>query len=609
MDIRTSWHIRHAARHAMAARWHLLHSPTGVFGVGLAVSIAALGLGESEDVLSEGGLERLAAQVRVHHGDRALAAFQLHAALQILTSNVARGGASPPVLFELLDTVIDASESLHIDGVVGAIDALRDAIRDDASKSTLVERAAGTTSAVDRALGLVATLRDGQVEGLHISYPEAYRIARLLGGLRADDLVARDPTRWSPEMRVAMEVLGCPVGHAADLTADEVSEHWLRVEATLGIVVGGLADEVYRAALSHGLCRELTFPGVALRKALGDLAMALRRLGATALANEVDTVGKTLVGQEFSEEAVEPLDLTVVDRVEVWLEEGLPLVGLEEVHRAQVTLLEARFCDRIVPVTASSIESFIRQFPVGQRWVGRGLLDAVEYRERRQLSRSIGFLLDSVGLQVRSGVAWCGLPSTHELEFRGAELTLPYRALRGALADTTVDTLVFVDDVLLDVQPLLEDLAGLEPKQLQRLKRVSIVFAFSMASRFAVAALRSFIEERGWMGQVLVGESVQRLSDVGWQHCPEIVSEAELANPLFSPHAAGWGARDWREARALCVDIGSALDHPDHALGHRGFQGRLVLGHRVPRSTLTLLWKEGAWMGKAWTPLFSALPQ
>ena len=565
----------------------------------------ALGLVEPEDVLAEGGLERLAAQIRIHHGEPAVAAFQLHAALHILTSHVERGGVAASVLFDLLDAISHAREALHLEGVLGAIDDLRDAIRDDGPATRLSEGVSVLTVAVDRALGLVASLRDGQVGRLPLSYPEAYRLARLLGGLRADDLVARDPTRWSSEMQMALAVLGCPVNAG---TADAVTAHWLRVEATLGIVVGGLADEVYRAALSHGLCRDLTFPGVALRKALGDLAVALRRLGAEELSAEVDAVGDSLVGRELADEAAEPVDLGVVDRVGLWLEEGLPRVGLEEVHGAQVTVLEARFGEHIVPVTAASIENFVRQFPVGQRWVARGLLDAIEYRGRRHLSRSVGFLLDSVGLQGRRGVAWCGLPSTHERGFRGAELTLPYRALGGALSDTTVETLVIVDDALLDAQALLDDFTALDAQCHRRLKRVSLVFVFSIASYFAEAALQSFIEEMGWMGQVLVGERLQRLSDVGWEHCPEVLSEAELANPLFSPHAAVWDGRDWRDARALCVEIGGTLDHPDHALGYRGFQGRLVLGHRVPRSTLTLLWKEGVWRGRRWAPLFSVLP-
>ena len=78
-----------------------------------------------------------------------------------------------------------------------------------------------------------------------------------------------------------------------------------------------------------------------------------------------------------------------------------------------------------------------------------------------------------------------------------------------------------------------------------------------------------------------------------------------------------WDGQDQAAARALCADIGYALLESTatqkgwsdarrraSALGYSGLQGRLVLGHRVPRSTLPCLWCRGTWSGRPWRPLF-----
>ena len=78
------------------------------------------------------------------------------------------------------------------------------------------------------------------------------------------------------------------------------------------------------------------------------------------------------------------------------------------------------------------------------------------------------------------------------------------------------------------------------------------------------------------------------------------------------------GNHDWKTARDVCSDIGYALleqmtaeqnwsdlRRKGSALGFSGLQGRLVFEHRVPKTTLTLLWCRGTWNGRPWEPLFT----
>ena len=354
MDIATSRNIKHAARHVTAARWNGLPTPTGLRAVSIEVAIGSLGFLDSRDVLAPGGLDRLAAEVRVRHGEAALLVFQLYVSLQILITSVGRGGVERQTLFDVADTVDSAVEGLGLDGVDVAMEGIYQVLRDDHTDGALEDRIGRLSDAVDGALGLVPTLRHGGVPDLGVSYAEVYRVAVMLGRLRADDLLSRDPAQWAVEMNYALALLGCPLdGHEAPASAEDVTAHWLRVEATLGIVVGGLAEEVFRAAMFHATCVDLSFPGLALRKALGDLAGAIAALGHEGLSREVSEAGQALVGLDLAEEEAEPVELIVLDRVEEWLEDVLPRVGFDAVLRGHVTVCEDRFSGYVVPVTAS----------------------------------------------------------------------------------------------------------------------------------------------------------------------------------------------------------------------------------------------------------------
>ena len=173
MDAAVSRKIKHAARHVVAARWVDTAPSEGGFGAGLAGSLGALGFGDPDDALAEGGLERLAAQVRVTHGDRALTAFELHVGLQLLTVTAARGGAERRVLLEMTASIAAAARSLELAGVSDAVEGVAEQLREDCTASATLERIATLDSAVDRALGIRDTLRHGRVPHLELSFAEA----------------------------------------------------------------------------------------------------------------------------------------------------------------------------------------------------------------------------------------------------------------------------------------------------------------------------------------------------------------------------------------------------------------------------------------------------
>jgi len=607
MDPATSRKIKHVARHVVAARWSVDGAPGNLLGATLGVALESLDLGDSADVVVEGGLERLAARVHVQFGDRALLAFQLHVGLQILVATAARGGAERLVLYQMVESVASAVESLELDGLHPAMESVYEQLREDWAGREIAARIDELDSAVDGALGIRDALRHGVAPDLGVTWAEVYRTARLLGALRADDVLSRDDVRLATELPYALQLIGYrgEVPSGAVSSADAVAV-WHRVEATLGIAVGGLAEQVHRAALHLAVCRDLEFPGLALRKALGDLSVAVRSLGNERLADRVRAELSALVGVDLTDEGSDPVQLDVLEGVDEWLDGLLPAVGLDAVVAAQIAVCADRFSGFVRPVTAARIEGFITQFPSDHRWVATGILAAVDYLDRPQISRSVGFLLDGYGMQRLEGAVLGGLDCTHELAFRGPELTLPHRKLESALRDRTVQTVVVADDALLDAAPLIAELEALDSGACKRLREVNLVCAFAIASYHGEATLREYLTERELLFQVLVGRRVARLSEIGWEQEPDVLTEAELAEPLFSPHPPWWRGRDWNAARALCAEIGAALGDERDALGRAGFQDRLVFGHRVPPTTLTLLWKSGAWKGKPWIPLFSA---
>ena len=603
MDRASFRKIKHAARHVVAARWIGQASDAG-----LKVSLQSLDLGRVEAV-DEDELERLAAQIRVNLGDRAVLVFQLQAGLQILIVTDARGGAERLVLHEMVRSVAETCGLLALDGCVDAIDAVYDQLREDSTDRALGARIATLDLTVDRALGIVDSLRHGAVAGLDSDYAQVYRCARLLGELRADDLLTRDDERVATELPYAMKIIGFRGDIPTEvLSAQASTAFWAEVEATLGIAVGGLAEEVHRVAFHLAVCELLAFPGLALRKSLGDLATAIQALGNRALAAEVYSVGRALVGADLTDDTAGDIDLTALEAVHDWLDALLPSQGLDAVVAAQIAVAVDRFSSFVVPLTTATVEQFVQQFPADHRWVATGLLEAIDYRDRAQVRRSIAFLLKGFGVASMPGATLCSLSCTHERGFRGEELTLPRRKLTSALADPQIPTVVIVDDALLDASALIAELQALDESAQSRLRDVKLVLAFALASVHGEATLADYLAECGLMFQILVGEGITRLSPVGWDHRPPILTEAELANPLFSPHRPWWRGRDWLAARTLCLDIGTALVGPRDALGQEGFQDRLVFGHRVPPTTLSLLSRSGTWRERPWIPLFNAPP-
>ena len=155
-----------------------------------------------------------------------------------------------------------------------------------------------------------------------------------------------------------------------------------------------------------------------------------------------------------------------------------------------------------------------------------------------------------------------------------------------------------------------------------------LVWVFGVGAIAGLERLDSALKEVDLEVRILVGREMRLLSSVGFVEWDEgtLLDDGgaltnpgvQLANPLFGPHNPAWRNHDWKTARDVCAEIGHAvLDsvataqgwsearRRGSALGYSGLQGRLVFEHRVPRTSLTLLWCRGTWNGRPWEPLFA----
>jgi hypothetical protein len=291
-----------------------------------------------------------------------------------------------------------------------------------------------------------------------------------------------------------------------------------------------------------------------------------------------------------------------------------------------------RFQGYRAPVDAARIERWLAQFPSEHRWVGEGLLDAVEFVPRERLAHSVGFLLRAYGLAADdSGVmVETGARGEVRVELRREGIELPWRRMDVALHEDTWRTLIVADDVCLTGTRhigLLDGIwGGLNDVAKGRLQRHGLVLVFAMATTAGLERVGRWLERRSIPQRAVVGRERRLLSDLGWSEWDSghLLDEGgalaqpavHLIEPLFSPHNPVWGG-DHLAARALCADMGRALLEPmadakgwsearltGSVLGFSGLQGRLVLGHRVPRSTLPVYWCAGRWRSRPWVPLF-----
>jgi hypothetical protein len=220
-----------------------------------------------------------------------------------------------------------------------------------------------------------------------------------------------------------------------------------------------------------------------------------------------------------------------------------------------------------------------------------------------------------------------------------------YVDLRAMLTKGATGPLTFVDDCLLSgtqAEHMISELLAARGKgkrpvkyyepltktERQRLQGRPLKFVFGVGTDAGRARFRRFLDQSGLQHDVLIGREVALLSERGRTAREEgrlldasgSVRDplASLAAPLFSPFERVWPrGRRWEDAREFCQRVGYAIldrraeaagwsDERRHgsALGFSGFQGRLVFGHNVPKTTLTLLWEHGVFEGRAWVPLF-----
>jgi len=502
-------------------------------------------------------------------------------------------------------------------------------------------------------LALDEGLRFGSAPQLELTYPLAYRVAVALGELRAAHLLGEPGVR----RRLAVELL--PALHAlgvlesipqepsvllellevlgdpeVPLSPDQVDPLWEWIGWFFEVAVGALSDAVYRAAHDRVVLGRSAFRGVAFRRALGGLQQAAAVLRSDALGAELEQLAIE-VGKAESTLQAPPKRLT--DRLGRWLDGVIPHEGLERVIQGRILAWAHRFSGHPVAVDGPRIERWLAQFPSEQRWVGEGLLDAVEYVPTARMVHSLGFLLRSYGLASDMGAVVFNESPAAFLRggLRREGITLPWRAASEALEQDDWRSLLLLDDCCVSGTRLLGTVRrlveGLNEVHRSRLKRHGLVVVVSLATTAGLERVLRYCEEQAIPLRYLVGRERRLLSDLGWREWEDgglldeggalTMPAVTLYQPLFSPHLTVWGG-DHIVARDLCDDIGQAIledvalqkgwspeRRAGSGLGYSGLQGRLVLGHRVPRTTLPLLWCRGRWRGRPWVPLFECGPE
>ncbi len=578
----------------------------------LAVAVQLLGLpaGVVQRAREADAFEEIAAQVRVLHGQQHLLELHWWAAVHLARESVdAPADRRVAVAFSLMNIARE----------LGWAHRVQDGLRDYGSAADPAHHALEVVIRRSTAwLGLDEHIRHGPVPGLAMSYPAAYRLAMELGELRAAHLLELDgyQRRLEQEVGPALALLDFHrlEAGAIERLAEPDGGLWPALDAWFAVGIGGLSDALYRAAHDHTVISTVPFRGLSFRRALGGLQRATRRLRGDRLAAELDALA---VRVDAATEVIEDPPSGLTERVERWLALTVPADGLTELEHARVLAWAHRFRGHHVQVDAARIERFLAQFPGEIRWVGEGLLDAVEFHSRGQLAASIGFVLQSFGLAKLPGARLIESPLRAELHESGTRM--PLTPLVEALGDGSATTLIYSDDALVTgarslrrLQALLE---ALSEEERAALRERELVLVFAMGTLVGIDTVGTWLEEQGLHPRILVGRERRLLSDLGLEELDAgtlydletgwlTQPGAQLAAPLFSVHEPVWAGRDPAVARDICLEIGRAVD-PQNPLGLGGLQGRLVFGHRVPQTTVACLRAGGEWRDRPWEPLFA----
>lgn len=544
---------------------------------------------------------------------------------------------------------MDRLEELATDlGFIGEIRsriASLDQLQDDVA---LQEALAFIERVADQALGLEDGLRRGRVPSVGLEYPTAYRLARRLGALRGQALLELEGAqeRLTAELRSVLERLGAleylsPVvtqtleamGESQPVDEAEVFGLWCWIEVWLEVGIGGWAERLFRAERDANILLRAPFQGLALRRALGGLQSFTVQMGAGDLRSVLDDLAQRVERSDSSDPDSWPDPPAAFSRrFRGWLDRTLPTEGIDRVTEARQWSWAARFTGGTAGVDAAQVGRFLDQFG-RYRWVGECLLDAVEWVDRPSLSRSVAFLMDAYGLTRRDDVAVSVMSGArHSSQVVNAVLDagvgLPFRALEPAVRDPDLKTLVMVEDACITATRSIGELERTLDRAGDELAGKELIWVFGVGAIAGLERLDSALKEVDLEAQILVGREIRLLSSVGFAEWDEgtLLDEGgglsnpsvQLANPLFGPHNPAWRNHDWKTARDVCSDIGYALleqmaaEHnwsdlrrKGSALGFSGLQGRLVFEHRVPKTTLTLLWCRGTWNGRPWEPLFT----
>lgn len=590
--------------------------------LGLAIALLDLPRGLLNTARHGDAFDEVSGRILVLHGETRLMELQWWAALEVARASVELPATKRSALaFNLHGLVTE----------LGWLDAMGDALTrfGDGSDARAALDDAERTAV--RQLGLDEGVRRGRVPVLELPYPEIYRLARILGELRALHLLEADgiTERLDRELEPTLERVQLrrflPEIEGLDRPGPAL---WEAIDAFFEVAVGGLSEAVYRAAHDHCVIAEVGFRGLTFRRAVGGLQRVARRFRSAALARELDALAEETDGADTSSL---PPPVGLADRVGRWLEEQLPTDGSSELEHARVLAWAWRFRGHHVPVDAARIEQFLAQFPGELRWVGEGLLDAVQFLTRDQIAASLAFLLRSYGLASQPGTVLVRLGEDGFGEdLRRQGIRLPTRPLAEC---TDAATLVLCDDALITgarlEQTLGPALDELSEAQRRALSERSWVIAVGVGSLVGVEHIGSWLEsELGRAPRIVVGRDLRILSGLGLEELDAgtlydeqtgalTQASAQLAEPLFSIHEPLWAGRDPQVAREVVTEIGQSLlgSLPDTAdwtqarlrgtaLGAGGLQGRLVFGHRTPETTVTCLWCPGTWRGHVWRPLF-----
>jgi hypothetical protein len=631
-------------------------------------------------------------RLRVDFGERGASLFDFWFSYQALismlvnltdprTSNVAlRDHDFDLSVLEVIDPLRAAAHQL---GVVGplteALAAVDDCFRrrpapDVESFSALRESVVGHfLSTARQVLGIEEIVTSGPIVHLGITYQTAYRLANVIGVARAKwvfgAVVGADTERGDPKadqysVRAAVDALRVmrtlpsrrlPKLRAAfarlnDVEAKLEVADWERIwnwmDTFFTTAIGAHSNQVY------DLSCQLEVFSIAMRfengeaiafDALKAIEAALSDMHSHELAQRARVLIQEVQNQEARLRSVAAPCLELQRDVRDWISN---LLTQDDVTKPNgwTHNIARRFSSFWVPVDEERVAAFLRQFGSDHRWIGEGLLEAVEFFDEAYFSRSLAHLLRPFLTSDPSFCLFGGPRKSAAMMSYILDRRLPaqYEDLRAVLGSARNGPIIFVDDCIItgtQADHVVRELVGtwrkanhkysapLTTEELAALRARPLKFVFGIGTDAGRVQLSKLLDESRLDHEIIVGREFPLLSEQGRTALAQgslFDGEAirdpvlSLATPLFSPFERVWPRdKSWEEARDFCEHVGYELlarransnewsegRRRASALGYSGVQGRLVFGHNVPKTTLTMLWESGAVDGHPWIPLF-----